>query len=261
MLVGWVWNVLLTLGTTCFIIILPQAHGLSSFLSGKNYPAVKNGITTTSSSSPPSSLSPSSSSPTLGCHFIGNERHHVMTVTNRRNYLLDQLLFLGGTTLSATLLSVPEVAWASTSSSSSSIKEEDGIATTTTASNNKNMEFATSAGRKGCTTQSDPSKTIVTCTGELLSSPPNLDASTNKNNNNNVGMVMEQQRRLSSIAATENGISTSAIKNPLRYSPPWSYLPETNDPSKAWNSLIDAVQSLEQIHILLYKKQIPICMS
>lgn len=87
-------------------------------------------------------------------------------------------------------------------------------------------EFATSAGRKGCKTTTDPSKTIVTCYGELLSE----DAKTNP-----------ATARLSGIAATENGVSTSAVKNPSRYSPPWTYLTETSDPKKAWKSLQEAV--------------------
>ena len=90
-------------------------------------------------------------------------------------------------------------------------------------------EFATSAGRRGCSTRTDPSKTIVTCLGELLP---------------------EDGTRLSSIAATENGISTSAVKNPSRYSPPWSYLTETSDSQKAWKSLVTAVESLDQVHMV-----------
>lgn len=90
-------------------------------------------------------------------------------------------------------------------------------------------DFATSAGRRGCTTRSDPSKTIVTCLGELLPSD---------------GI------RLSSIAATANGVSTSAVKNPSRYSAPWSFLTETSDPQKAWHSLEQAIRSLDQIQVL-----------
>jgi uncharacterized protein (DUF1499 family) len=89
---------------------------------------------------------------------------------------------------------------------------------------------ATSAGRKGCTTNTDPSRTIVTCRDELLTS--NSDG------------------RLSSIAATANGVSTSAIRNPSRYSPPWSYLTETEDATVAWKSLIRAVQSVPNVNIV-----------
>lgn len=85
-------------------------------------------------------------------------------------------------------------------------------------------EFATAAGRRGCETQSDPGKTVVTCTGELY-------------RNNGDG-------RLSSIASTANGVSTAAVKNPRAYAVPWSYLPETSDPVRAWQSLVAAVQSV-----------------
>ena len=88
-------------------------------------------------------------------------------------------------------------------------------------------DFATSAGRRNCTTSSNPSRTVVTCTGDLM-----------------------RNGRLQSIASTENGVSTSAIRNPGAYMAPWSYSTQTSDSQKAWKSLISAVQTLPNVEIM-----------
>lgn len=89
-------------------------------------------------------------------------------------------------------------------------------------------DFPTSAGRKGCKTVSDPSRTAVTCTGDVL-------------------LAIPENTRLSGISATENGVSTSAVKNPSRFVSPWNYSTETDQASKAFSSLQAALLKVEPL--------------
>ena len=96
---------------------------------------------------------------------------------------------------------------------------------------------ATSAGRKECKTTTTPSNTIVSCTGDILKPTTEVDE--------NGKEFLAYKGRLSRISATENGVSTSSVRNPSRYSPPWSYLPETDSGDVAWRSLVNAVNRVE----------------
>ncbi len=113
---------------------------------------------------------------------------------------------------------------------------------------------ATSAGRKECKTTTTPSNTVVTCTGDILKPRKVITETTTTTipgdgRQEQPKAILEsytyEGTRLSRISATENGVSTSSVRNPSRYSPPWSYLPETNSGDVAWRSLINAVNTVE----------------
>lgn len=141
-------------------------------------------------------------------------RNDVHSLTRRQS-----LLIVATTAL--TSVSYPNEIMAASSESQEKVSSSSQPVVVSN-SNNKN-EFATSAGRKGCITTSDPAKTVVTCTGDLSS----------------------DQFRVSSISSTENGVSTSAIRNPARYASPWTYLTETNNATKAWQSLYNVVVKID----------------
>jgi uncharacterized protein (DUF1499 family) len=48
---------------------------------------------------------------------------------------------------------------------------------------------------------------------------------------------------LAKCSAEENCISSTAVGNPSKYGPPWSYAKATTDPSEAWSSLEAAIRA------------------
>lgn len=53
----------------------------------------------------------------------------------------------------------------------------------------------------------------------------------------------EGQQRLAQCRADQNCVSSTSVRNPSKFTPPWSFAPETDDPSSAWRSLQQAVAS------------------
>jgi uncharacterized protein (DUF1499 family) len=111
-------------------------------------------------------------------------------------------------------------------------------------------DFATAAGRRNCTTTSDLTKTVVTCTGGLLVLDEPSSSSSSLGHAQQQQQQQQQQGRLQSISASENGVSTSAIRNPAAYMAPWSYLTATSDALQAWSSLQSAVAAIPGCHIV-----------
>jgi len=110
--------------------------------------------------------------------------------------------------------------------------------------------FATEAGRRDCSTVTDPAKTVVTCTGDIWTnrrrslSSTTTAINTNENKDSSTTTIIPPPR-LQGIAATELGVSTSAIKNPAAYALPWTYVTETDQAATAWQSLQAALRQVE----------------
>ena len=178
-----------------------------------------------------------------------NENDPINKQQTQQRHQQQRRTFLA-TMVSSSIFTTTTTTATSTSNSANAIEYAKEIPT---------EKAATSAGRKECKTTTTPSNTVVTCTGDILKpqriqidqsdDQSTTDTNTNTNTNtssstqNNEALVY--QGRLSKISAAENGVSTSSVRNPSRYSPPWSYLPETDSGDVAWRSLINAVNSVE----------------
>ena len=84
-----------------------------------------------------------------------------------------------------------------------------------------------------CKSESDPFKTTKHC----------------------VRFGRDKDNRLLTVAADENGISTSAVRNPSKFSAPWDYVPETFEADVAWKSLKIAITELEGARIVEEKME------
>uniref|UniRef100_A0A6U3QUW3 Uncharacterized protein n=1 Tax=Ditylum brightwellii TaxID=49249 RepID=A0A6U3QUW3_9STRA len=150
--------------------------------------------------------------PTMTQTTISLRNQHGLCVQSKQNSEEEQIAIERRSVLTS-FLSAATVVMTSPSSSAAAVQD---IPT---------QSAATSAGRRGCNTNTNPSTTTVTCLGDLRKNNPD--------------------GRLTKISATENGVSTSAVRNPSRFSPPWTFLTETSDARVAWKSLINAVNTVE----------------
>ena len=87
-----------------------------------------------------------------------------------------------------------------------------------------------------CQTVSNPSSTVVTC----------------------LGFGLDKEARLRGCAADESCISSSAVKNPSKFAPPWQppkVTPEAKDAERAWRALVAAVE--EQPGLTIVERDTP----
>ena len=82
-----------------------------------------------------------------------------------------------------------------------------------------------------CKTDSNPSSTVVTC----------------------FDFGLTKEGRLNGCAADAQCISSSAVQNPSKFSPPWSpsdVSPEAKDIPRAWRALVSAIEDQEGLQIV-----------